>query len=239
MSETRALRIHATIRPGESGSGTQVNKPEREGPIRIEAVPRRRHPRLRRSRARLSWSDRLLRNTAIACAMLLGILALGNVDAPWAKKASEQVRKALTMHIDLDESIGRLEFVREIMPESTLVFMNLNGSQAPLRPVDGALAHPWSNLQPWLMFECADGAEVRCIESGTVTAVSPMSDGLYGVLVDHGEGIETLYACLSNCDSRPGEAVEKGDRLGTVSDRLYFEYRASGESTDPSALLGL
>ena len=70
MSETRALRIHATIRPGESGSGTQVNKPEREGPIRIEAVPRRRHPRLRRSRARLSWSDRLLRNTAIACAML-------------------------------------------------------------------------------------------------------------------------------------------------------------------------
>ena len=237
MSENSALRIHATIRPGESGAASQAGNPAREGPIRIVTVPRRK--RLRKPRARLSWSDRLLRNTAIACAALLGILALGNVDAPWAKKASEQVRRALTMHIDLDESIGRLEFVREIMPESTLVFMNLNGSQPPLRPVDGALAHPWSNLQPWLMFECADGAEVRCIESGTVTAVSPMSGGLYGVLVDHGEGVETLYACLSGCDARAGEAVGKGDRLGASSDRLYFEYRASGESTDPAALLGL
>ena len=93
MSENSTLRIHATLRP-------HVEEQPRQ-PIRIEPAKAQRSKR-RRVRPQMTRTDRLLRNSALACAMLLGVLALGNVDQPWAKKASDTVERALTMRIDLD-----------------------------------------------------------------------------------------------------------------------------------------
>ena len=230
------LRIHARIAPVRGGAAaeTPANAPETARADRHTAGKGRA-----RRRARLTPGDRLLRNSAIACALLLGILALNRVDAPWAKKASEGVQHALTMHIDLDESIGALQFVKGIMPESALVFMNLSGETGLARPVEGALSHRWSNLQPWMMFACEAGAEVRAVDAGTVTAVSPLSGERCGVLVDHGEGVESLYASLSDAAVAVGDAVQRGQALGVSDGSLYFEYRRGGESVDPSAELGL
>ncbi len=228
MSENSTLRIHAQVRP---------HVPEAK-PIKIEKADAPR-PRQRRQRRKLTRTDRLLRNTAYACALLLGVLALGNVEQPWAKKASDTVERALTMRIDLDESIGALEFVRNIMPESALVFMNLSGKSALEMPVEGPVAHAWSHLQPWMLFNCASGSEVRAAAPGTVTAVSPLSGDRFGVLVDHGEGVESLYAQLSRVDVAQGDAVDRGQTLGAGGEDVYFEYRVNGESVDPSGELGL
>lgn len=245
MSENSALRIHASIRPEasarEEGPNEAPGAARAAGPIRIEGAAKRpaSGPRRRRVRTPMTYGERLMRNSAVACAVLLGVLAAGNIDRPWARKASESVERALTMHIDLDESIGALQFVKDIMPESALVFMNISGDTALARPVDGAVAHDWSNLQPWLMFRCEDGAEVRAAAQGTVTAVSPMREGRFGVLVDHGEGIETVYACLVDTAVETGDAVSRGQVLGTADDGMYFEYRSAGEAIDPTAALGL
>lgn len=241
MAEYTALRIHARLRPTEQG--THDSEPQwREGePIRIEAPTARpaRRPRKRRARSPMTRGDRLLRNTAIACAALLGVLALGNVDQPWARKASDSIERALTMRIDLDDSLGALEFVRDWMPESTLVFMNLSATPALARPVDGAVSHSWMNAQPWLMFTCGERAEVRAAQDGTVTAVSALSDGKCGILIDHGDGIETVYAYLTSANVEGGDAVARGQVIGTADDSLYFEYRCIGESIDPADALGL
>ena len=66
-------------------------------------------------RTRLSFNDRLLRNSCLACAVLLGVLALGNLQQPWAKKAAQGVQQALTMKVDLDESLGQLSFVQKLI----------------------------------------------------------------------------------------------------------------------------
>lgn len=229
MSENSTLRIHAQVRP-------QSNEPKQ--PIKIERSSGQK-PRARRVRAKMTRTDRLLRNSAYACAMLLGVLALGNVNQPWAKKASETVERALTMRIDLDESIGALQFVRNIMPESALVFMNLSGQSALEKPVEGVATHLWSSLQPWIMFSCAQGAGVRAVAPGTVTAITPLSDGRFGILVDHGEGVESLYAQLSDADIAAGDSVARGQSLGKSDGDLYFEYRKNGESVDPSPEMGL
>lgn len=227
MSENSTLRIHAQIRPQ-----AETVKP----PIKIERMeaPKRR----RRMRAKLTRTDRLLRNSAYACALLLGVLALGNVNQPWARKASDTVEKALTMHIDLDESIGALQFVRNIMPESALVFMNLSGQTALERPAEGPVTHPWSNLQPWMMFDCIAGSPVCAVGPGTVTAVTPLSGNKFGVLVDHGEGAESLYAQLTELDVAAGDSVSRGQALGRGAG-VYFEYRVNGESVDPAGEMGL
>ena len=238
MSESSTLQIHAQLRPIEA------EKPEEEETRRKAGrgfgkgfAPRKAKRRGLGRPTRLTRGERLLRNSAIACAALLGVLALGNVDAPWAVKARDGVRQALTMRIDLDDSLGELTFVRNLMPESALVFLNVTGGSAMALPVDGTVSHPWSALQPWTLFS-GEGA-VRAAGAGTVTAISPLSDGLFGVLVDHGEGLESVYANLGEVSVRVGDAVNRGDALGTFAGGLYFELRQGGESIDPAERLGL
>ena len=186
----------------------------------------------------MSRGDKLLRNSAIACALLLGILALGNLRLPWAQRAAQGIERALSMHINLDDSIGELTFVRQIMPESALVFLNVSGSSELARPSEGPVAHSWSALQPWLVFENGN-LPVYAVGAGTVTAVSTLSGGNQGVLVDHGEGLESLYANLSQVNVQSGDRVSRGQQLGAGDSGLYFELRQGGEAVDPTERLGL
>ncbi len=240
-----ARRVH--VQKGESNSArsihAQKDAPDSAQPIHWKCLP---HPLQRRGlrragspRPKLSASDRMLRNTAVACALLLGVLALGNIRQPWAMRASETVQRALTMHIDLDSSIGRLSFVRDWMPESALVFFNLDGGAELAAPVSGELKHAYSDDQPWLLFACPEDSPVCAAADGTVTAVGELSGGSTGVLIDHGEGMETVYAYLSSASVQPGDAVSRGQALGQSAAQLYFELRQSEAAVDPTERMGL
>ena len=240
-----ARRVH--VQKGESNSArpihAQKDAPGSAQPIYWKCLP---HPLQRRGlrragspRPKLSAGDRMLRNTAVACALLLGVLALGNIRQPWAMRASETVQRALTMHIDLDSSIGRLSFVRDWMPESALVFFNLDGGAELAAPVSGELKHAYSDDQPWLLFACPEDSPVCAAADGVVTAVSELSGGSTGVLIDHGEGMETVYAYLSSASVQPGDAVSRGQALGQSAAQLYFELRQSESAVDPTERMGL
>lgn len=240
-----ARRVH--VQKGESNSARSIHA-QKDAPgsaqtIYWKCLP---HPLQRRGlrragspRPKLSAGDRMLRNTAVACALLLGVLALGNIRQPWAMRASETVQRALTMHIDLDSSIGRLSFVRDWMPESALVFFNLDGGAELAAPVSGELKHAYSDDQPWLLFACPEDSPVRAAADGTVTAVSELSGGSTGVLIDHGEGMETVYAYLSSASVQPGDAVSRGQALGQSAAQLYFELRQSEAAVDPTERMDL
>lgn len=240
-----ARRVH--VQKGESSSArpihAQKDAPDSARPIHWKCLP---HPLQRRGlrragspRPKLSAGDRMLRNTAVACALLLGVLALGNIRQPWAMRASETVQRALTMHIDLDSSIGRLSFVRDWMPESALVFFNLDGGAELAAPVSGELRHAYSDDQPWLLFACPEDSPVCAAADGVVTAVSELSGGSTGVLIDHGEGMETVYAYLSSASVQPGDAVSRGQALGQSAAQLYFELRQSEAAVDPTERMDL
>lgn len=225
MSESKnRLNIHAQIQP-----------PTHE-PTPTVAPRKHRHFFIRKhiERPKLTFSDRLIRNSALSCALLLAILAMGNLNQPWAKRISEGVERALTMHIDLDESIGQLSFVREIMPESALVFLNLSGEPELKQPVSGELTHAYSASQPWLMFGCAEGSAVVAAEDGVITAVSTLSNGAIGILIDHGNGLESVYAYLSDTSVQQGDSVARGDPIGISGSSVYFELRENDTPIDPT-----
>ena len=236
MSEDHGkLRIHAQITPEAEPA------PKSGERVRWRCVP---HPKQKgqpgASKEKMSFSDRLLRNSALACALLLAVLAMGNINQPWARQVSESIEQALTMHIDLDESIGKLTFVRDLMPESALVFLNLSGDSELAIPVSGELTHAYSEAQPWLMFACASSGEVHAAAAGTVTAVSPLSGGnSVGVLIDHGSGLESVYAYLTEATVKMGDAVQRGQSIGHTDASLYFELRESGTAIDPTDRMGL
>lgn len=208
------------------------NVPEKTTP---EASRRRRI----RIKTRLSFQERLLRNSCLACAVLLGVLALGSVNHPIAQKAANHIEHALTMEIDLDKSLGQLSFVQKLMPESALVFFNLSGKSELQPPVQAEISHVWTPNQPWLMFACTAGTPVCACADGTVAAVSPLSDGTYGVLIDHGGGRESVTACMQEVSVQTGDSLLRGAAIGSASDSLYFEFRQDGEAADPTEKLGL
>ena len=236
MSEEKSkLRIHAQITPPQ----TEAQSAPAARPVRWRSIPHPMQRKARESREKLSFGDRLLRNSALACALLLAILAMGNINQPWTRSASETIERALTMHIDLDDSIGGLSFVRNLMPESALVFLNLSGSSELEQPVNGELSHVYSAEQPWLMFDCRAGSEVCAVADGTVTAVSELSGGTIGVLIDHGSGLESVCAYLAEASVQPGDAVQRGQTIGISESSLYFELRESETAVDPAQRMGL
>lgn len=86
------------------------------------------------------------------------------------------------------------------------------------------------------------GSPVRATADGRVAWVGlePGGYGLY-LVVEHEEGLATLYAHLERVEVRPGQAVRRGDVVGRVGNsglstgpHLHYEVRLWGRPVDPA-----
>jgi septal ring factor EnvC (AmiA/AmiB activator) len=90
-----------------------------------------------------------------------------------------------------------------------------------------------------LLFEAASGTSVRAAAAGRVVFADPHS-----VVLDHGDGYQTVYGQLGNVDVRTGDSVSGRARLGSIADSdqdpaLVFELRRGTRSIAPRPWLGL
>ena len=238
MTNGEQLKILTGRQPPE----TQPEKKKRAEGWASRARFFRREKRMNRpadkpAAPRLTFGERLIRNSAVACALLLTLMAVRNIDAPWSNRLTQSIRSAVSMRVDWDHTIGRLSFVRALMPDTALVFLNMGEGDALARPVEGTLSHAFSADQPWQEYACEADSPVSCAQAGTVTAVGRGAGSDYIVLVSH-EGGESVYGYLASAGVQEGQQVEKGQELGKSSERLYFEWREEGQSVDPADRLG-
>jgi murein DD-endopeptidase MepM/ murein hydrolase activator NlpD len=86
----------------------------------------------------------------------------------------------------------------------------------------------------------ACGQPIFAAETGTV--LSAGSNGGYGnaTVIDHGNGLSTLYAHQSSIGVSSGQSVGRGEQIGLVGTtglstgcHLHFEVRINGEPVDP------
>lgn len=221
------LKIHTQMEPARENAPEQKKSPQRgKWKGKLAEVWRKSAP-----------GDRLLRSTSIACALLLGVMALRNADLPWTQRAVSGIEQAMTMKIDLDETLGKLHFVREMVPETALVFWNAGSDDRLQAPIDGQIEHAYSDLQPWRVYVCADGSSVRAALDGKVAQVEKGAMADHIVLISHDNGLETVYAYMSGVSVGPGDEIRAGEEIGVTSagggSRLYFAVRLDGEGVDP------
>jgi murein DD-endopeptidase MepM/ murein hydrolase activator NlpD len=92
------------------------------------------------------------------------------------------------------------------------------------------------------------GSGSAIVAAGTGDVIYAGYRGGYGntVMIDHGDGVVTLYAHQQSggISVSDGQHVNKGDRIGTVGStgfstgpHLHFEVRVNGTPTDPMAYL--
>ncbi|MBR3928784.1 MAG: peptidoglycan DD-metalloendopeptidase family protein [Clostridia bacterium] len=192
--------------------------------------------------ARLSASERLFRNTSVACALLLTVMALKNIDTPLTNKITKAVKSVVSMDMNLASSVGNLAFVQRLMPESALVFLNQTGDMQPVIPVKGEIVHSYTDNQPWLEYQTASNAPAYSASEGKVEACVQTKEGDITVLVKNSDGSECVYAFLESASVKKGDVVHVGSPIGATSKneqaRLYFEVRSNGMPIDPTVFLG-
>lgn len=118
-----------------------------------------------------------------------------------------------------------------------------------LWPLTGSITSPfgmrWGRLHAGIDIGVPTGTPIRAAAAGTVFSCGDM--GAYGlaVLIDHGNGLVTLYAHQNNLACSNGQRVSAGQVIGyagntgrSTGPHLHFEVRRNGTAVDPMQYLG-
>ncbi|MBV9908488.1 MAG: M23 family metallopeptidase [Hyphomicrobiales bacterium] len=124
--------------------------------------------------------------------------------------------------------------------------MPLSGDPSVTSPF-GYRADPFLGrlaLHPGVDLAEAEGSEIHSAAAGSVVHAGPA--GGYGIMVeiDHGNGLATVYAHMSEALVGEGQQVDKGAVLGKLGStgrstgpHLHYEVRVDGEPVDPELYL--
>lgn len=119
-------------------------------------------------------------------------------------------------------------------------------SGGPFRwPVSGNIVSDFASSRSGINISAQEGSAVRAVENGTVIYVGSAVEG-YGnlILVKHDNGYVSAYAHLKDITVAKGDAVSRGNAIGTVgmtgsvsTPQLHFELRKGATPVDPVPLL--
>lgn len=167
----------------------------------------------------------------------------------------------------IQEQIGDLNsYNSNLQSEIDSLFKSINSSSTVINssvssggfviPAGGAISseygprvHPifgTNGYHTGIDFASANNSPIYSWKSGTVVFAGVQSGYGNTVIVDHGNGIQTLYAHASSVLVKKGQAVSAGEVIAKVGStgnstgpHLHFEVRVNGNHTNPRPYLGL
>lgn len=175
---------------------------------------------------------RLHRPAPIFAAAFLCLCA-GGAALALSGDGTQAVMSHLTAGFEYDDTLGRLQFVSNILPESAMVFLTQQEDVgAVVRPVLAKADHDWSQSEPWFEYACS-GDVVACREGEVMTVVRNRKDE-YTVRVLHSGGYESVYSGLCSVSVGENDDVSAGQKLGSADGFAAFELRRDGLSVNPA-----
>ncbi len=104
----------------------------------------------------------------------------------------------------------------------------------------------WIIVHKGIDIKGQEGEEIRASNNGMVVLAEELFFGGNTVIIDHGQGIHTIYMHLSKTNVKPEDTVSKGDVIGLVGSsgrsigpHLHFGVKVQGINTNPLSLLKL
>jgi murein DD-endopeptidase MepM/ murein hydrolase activator NlpD len=108
----------------------------------------------------------------------------------------------------------------------------------------GLRVHPFYKIIKFhagMDFTAPSGTDIYATGNGVVVAVNSSKRGLGNhIIIDHGFGLTSIYAHLSDFNVKKGQKVERGDVIGlvgstgmSVAPHLHYEIKLNGVNVDP------
>lgn len=135
-----------------------------------------------------------------------------------------------------------------------LTTLVLCACSVPRWPVEGVVTSPFGlrsqgfldiGIHRGIDIAVPTGTPVRAMAPGTVEFAGTMSGYGYVVVLDHGQGLRTLYAHLAELRVRSGDEIDgrpvialSGATGRITGAHLHFEVLRRGKAQDPVPLLG-
>ena len=149
----------------------------------------------------------------------------------------------------LGELVGKLDPVTTQPALDMAKFQGLLDwpAEGPVRLSFGSVIHPRFKTEvphPGIDIGAASGDSIRSVFDGEVVFSGWMRGYGLTTILDHGNGLHSVYAHAAVTWLEPGERVRRGQRLGIVGETgsfsgpsLYFELRLNGRAVDPEVWL--
>ena len=174
---------------------------------------------------------RLLRNTSVFAAVSL-CLGAGALFAMRNPGDVQSVMSHVTAGFEYDDTLGRLQFVSNLLPESAMVFLSGGDETQKLAvPTSAKVSHVWTQEEPWLEYACI--GDVRACQDGEVMTIVKNRQDEYTVRVLHKDGYESIYSGLNAVHLNEQDTVFAGQQIGTAAGFTAFELRKDGLSVLP------
>lgn len=169
------------------------------------------------------------------------------------KQLASEIGDFIEENKELQNEITALIKAEAIKNTSTQQSTNNSGY---IKPVSGRVTssygyriHPilgYKKLHTGIDFGAASGTPIKATRAGTVIRASYNSSYGNNVIIDHGNGITTLYAHMSALNTSSGAKVSQGQVIGFVGStgmstgpHLHLEFRLNGNLVNPDSYLGL
>ena len=187
------------------------------------SMPEWKKKRSRLSVARKSWGHL----AAVVMCLAVGAFALaGDV------QSREKALSVMTSGFEYDETLGRLQYVSNILPEQAMVFLSTSVTEDMFCfPTESEMIHVWSQEEPWLEYQ--GGSSICACEAGEVMTIVENRNNEYTVRIRHLDGYESVYSGLTTLAIHENSTVTAGEKIGYASETAAFELRRDGLSVLP------
>jgi murein DD-endopeptidase MepM/ murein hydrolase activator NlpD len=124
----------------------------------------------------------------------------------------------------------------------------VNSRRSPFefqKPVDGYISQGYRRYHPAYDIATALGTPIHSLGSGIVEFAGRVNDGKGNiVIIDHGDGLKSLYAHMGKIDVGMGNVVNTNSTIGTVGltgrttgPHVHLEIYDRGIAIDPGSVL--
>lgn len=144
---------------------------------------------------------------------------------------------------DLLNSIWEIDSER--LREGSFIFPLKNPLSTPFG-VKRIINKETVSIHRGLDMKGTEGEEIRASNKGRVVLTEELFFGGNTVILDHGQGIFTVYMHMSAFNVSPGDLVAKNDVIGFVGSsgrssgpHLHFGVKVTGINTNPVSITGL
>ncbi|MEH1871447.1 murein hydrolase activator EnvC family protein [Nostoc sp.] len=163
-------------------------------------------------------------------------------------------RESQNLEILIQQKVAEARATEEAQTKTNSRTVIIRGTGVMAYPSDAATSSPFGwrihpilgyrRFHAGLDFAASYGSTIRAADSGRVIFA-----GWYGgygraVIIDHGNGLTTLYGHTSELYVSEGQAVERGQAIAAVGStgfstgpHLHFEVRRNGTPVDPANYL--